>query len=103
MAAQVVDALLALAAGDPDGAAAAARAAAAADPGARLPPLLAAQLAGPGGRGCTTRRAFAAFISGGGNVGLYAATIATLRAWHERRARWRWPTSAAATAGSPPG
>jgi SAM-dependent methyltransferase len=86
VAAQVVDALLALAAGDPDGAAAVARAAAAADPGARLPPLLAAHLAGPGGSGVYDEpRAFAAFISGGGNVGLYAATIAALRAWHERR------------------
>jgi hypothetical protein len=86
MAEDVVDALLALAAGDPAGAAAAARAAADAEPGARLPRLLAAHLGGPGRTGVYEEpRAFAEFISGGGNVALYASTIGVLRAWHDRR------------------
>jgi Methyltransferase domain len=86
MAEEVVDALLALAAGDLHGAAAAARAAADADPGARLPRLLAAHLGGPGTTGVYEEpQAFAEFISGGGNVALYASTIGALRAWHDRR------------------
>jgi Methyltransferase domain len=86
MAGEVIDALLALAAGDPAGAAAAVRAAADADPGARLPRLLAAHLGGRARTGVYEQPpAFAEFISGGGNVALYASTIGALRAWHDRR------------------
>ena len=86
MAAEVIDALLALAAGDPAAAAAAARAGADADPGARLPRLLADNLGGAGRTGVYEEpRAFAEFISGGGNVALYASTTGELRAWHDRR------------------
>jgi SAM-dependent methyltransferase len=79
----LVAALRAARDGDPASAIAAARAAATADPGARLPPLLAEHL---------TRRAdvdvydapaaFQAFIAGGGNVGLYRETSATLARAH---------------------
>jgi Methyltransferase domain len=86
MTGEVIDALLALAAGEPAGAAAAARAAADADPGARLPRLLAAHLGGRARTGVYEQpRAFAEFISGGGNVALYASTIGALRAWHDQR------------------
>ena len=78
-----MEALLALAAGD---AATAARAATAAGPADRLAAVLAAHLDRPAGPGVYDQpRAFAAFISGGGNTALYASTIAALADWHRGR------------------
>jgi SAM-dependent methyltransferase len=81
----VVAALAALAAGRDADALRLARDAATAAPGARLPVALAAHLqqpAGPPVYGDPT--AFRAFIAGGGNVPLYAATSAALGDAHRR-------------------
>jgi SAM-dependent methyltransferase len=78
--ADVAEALLAVADGRPGAAARLAR-----DSGTALGALLADHLtASPGGGVYEEPRAFEAFISGGGNVGLYAATIAALGARHAR-------------------
>jgi SAM-dependent methyltransferase len=80
MADAVADALLAVAAGRPEEATALARGA-----GTALGDLLADHLAASSVSGVyEAPHAFDAFISGGGNVGLYAATIDALRSLHAR-------------------
>src|SRR5262245_678549 len=80
MADVLAEALLAVAAGRPDAAAGLARGA-----GTRLGDLLAGHLAASSVTGVYDEpRAFDAFISGGGNVALYAATLAALRSLHAR-------------------
>jgi hypothetical protein len=76
----VADALLAVAAGHPEDAAGLARAA-----GTPLGDLLGGHLAASSVTGVYEEpRAFDAFISGGGNLALYAATIDALRSLHAR-------------------
>ncbi|HET6952745.1 MAG TPA: class I SAM-dependent methyltransferase [Acidimicrobiales bacterium] len=80
------EALLALAAGDAAGAAGLARQAAARAPGARLPRALADHLArAAAGTVYDEPSAFQEFISGGGNLALYATTTTALRALHAGR------------------
>ena len=77
----MAEALLAVADGRPGDAAEEARAS-----GTVLGALLADHLtASPGGGVYGEPRAFEAFISGGGNLGLYAATSAALRSLHAQR------------------
>lgn len=82
------DAVAAYAAGDPTRAAHAARAAAAADPASLVAAEAAiylGRLASAGPEGVyVTGEAFGAFIRGGGNLPLYAAVSAALRAVYER-------------------
>jgi SAM-dependent methyltransferase len=78
MADAIADALLAVAAGRPEVAAGLAR-----GTGTALGDLLADHLAASSATGVYEEpSAFDAFISGGGNVALYAATIAALRSLH---------------------
>ena len=83
--------------------AAAAAAATAADPGARLPPLLAAQLAGPGGAGVLTSRGRSPPSSRAGATSGCTPPPSPPAAWHEAPGTLALADVGCATAGSPPG